>query len=185
MKTIIENELLVNQLVREVDWRQQWGHWLAIFGLLRHILLWFRLPLGFYLRKGNRVLGHAHNFGHPTVIYSGAMRIDTLKVLEFDGYGRPLRCDIVSSATVKATDRENWFYIRAGVWHQLTAEEDGTRYGCWYPFRAPSALTLHAPGADEPEPVVRIDEHGRRWVRLDESIEAVTKDMQPWPEAFG
>lgn len=158
MKSIIANELGVNQLVREDG--------------------------SLYMRAGERVLAHAHNFGHPMVVYVGAMLCKSLDVQTFDGYGRPLQYRIIETVTVRATDRENWFYVPAGVWHELTAIEDGTRYGCWYPLRGPTALTLHAPGAMEPEPVIRVDEHGRRWVMLDESIAAAASRSVPWPEAL-
>lgn len=136
------------------------------------------------MKKGQVILGHRHNFGHPTVVYTGALQIDLLRVLREDALGHPLEAEVEESAVVSGADPQNWYYVRAGRWHQLTALEDGTRYGCWYPFRGPTCITTQRPGELEYEPPVRIDEHGRRWVLVDESIATATRGTAVWGPAY-
>mgnify|MGYP000945066979 CR=1 FL=1 len=133
-----------------------------------------------YMRKGEMVPSHAHNFGHPTFVHSGAIRFDLLKILREDVLGRPLELEIEQSTVVRAEDEANWFYTHAGRWHQLTALENDTRYGCHVTVRGPSCLTTQRQGSWKYEPPVRLDEHGRRWVCIDESIAAHTRETALW-----
>jgi quercetin dioxygenase-like cupin family protein len=74
-------------------------------------------------KAGDFTRGHKHNFDHTTIVFSGAVRVKATLV---DG---------------KVLEREfhapDYFLVRAGVEHEITATEDGTEYWCVYSHRTP------------------------------------------------
>lgn len=84
-------------------------------------------------KAGDRVDGHAHNFDHLTVIFTGAVRIKAKlsngQVIEQE-FHAPTDC-----------------LIRADVSHEITALEDNTEFWCIYSHRTPQGdVTLEDTG---------------------------------------
>lgn len=74
-----------------------------------------------FLRAGDVVEGHAHNFDHTTYVVRGAL----------------LFSDGVRSIVKRATDGHNWVLIKAGVKHSITALDDNSLGHCIYAHRTP------------------------------------------------
>lgn len=133
------------------------------------------------LKAGHIILGHRHNFGHVTVVNRGSLTVAALKATVMNVNGWPARAEVDHERIIKATDRENWFFIEQGVFHMLRVEEDDTDYGCFYANRLPQALSHIDPGR-HPDPAdVKRDEHGALWVRVDESI---VQHHTGWADAY-
>lgn len=129
-----------------------------------------RQPNTGFMKAGEIVLGHQHNFPHPTFVTHGALEISLLDVQETDGKGRPLKATVSETFVIRASDEQNFLLIQKGRFHKLTALEDGTRYQCIYPHRLEQAVTLHAPGQQHEAPFTKRDENGVLWIRIDEKI---------------
>jgi len=80
-----------------------------------------------FLKAGEVIDGHAHNFDHTTYVARGTLKIESLNV---DG-------SVKQSAVKSAKDGHNWVLIKAGVLHRLTALEDGSMGHCIYAHRNP------------------------------------------------
>lgn len=78
-----------------------------------------------FLRAGDVVDGHAHNFDHTTYVTRGALQIERLGS---DG-------KVERTVIKRASDGHNWILIQAGVWHRLTALEDDSMGHCIYAHR--------------------------------------------------
>lgn len=72
------------------------------------------------LNKGEKIVGHTHNFDHVTFINRGAVRLHRSDGQVID---------------VKADSDRPYLLTEAGMRHELTALEDGTRYFCIYSHR--------------------------------------------------
>lgn len=138
----------------------------------------FRMP-NEPLPKGFIVVGHAHNFGHPTIVLAGAFKISSLKGVEVDALGRLVKAEIDQTSIVHASAVRPFQWIEKGVWHQLEALEDGSRYICAYPHRFEQAITLENPGQQDAVPTHKRDEDGNLWAFVDESIIEVTNNWAP------
>lgn len=73
------------------------------------------------MAKGQVINGHTHNFDHVSYVTAGAVTVKAGDV----------------TRTIRATDDKNWLLIRAGVKHEITALEDGTKFDCVYSHRTP------------------------------------------------
>ena len=138
----------------------------------------FRVPSG-EQAKGSIVLGHAHNFGHVTMVHAGAYKVTRLKGVECDALGRFIKADEDISVIVRATADRPFVWIEKGVWHQLEALEDGSRYICAYPHRFEQAHTLNAPGQQDAVPTHKRDADGHLWAFVDETIVEATNAWAP------
>lgn len=112
----------------------------------------FRLQEGLATRsniimlKGQKVLGHAHNFWHLTGVGAGGLAIrelnDDAVFFEYvDDLGVTQR-ELIKPATVRlethvwaGTLLQSDYPIPAGVWHELEALADKTIYHCRYLHR--------------------------------------------------
>ena len=74
-------------------------------------------------KTGDGVAGHAHNFDHTTIIFTGKVHV---KAKLPDG-------------TIREADFEapSHFLVRAGVEHEIKALEDNTVFWCVYSHRDP------------------------------------------------
>lgn len=116
------------------------------------------------MAKGQVVIGHKHNFDHVTFVW-GALQIDLLDVVSVDPMGNPLEFSVTESRTIREADPMPFYLVKKGVWHRLTALEDGTRYLCAYPWRKPQALTMFEQGGFPQLPYQRVDPDGTVWHR--------------------
>lgn len=80
-----------------------------------------------FLKAGDVVDGHAHDFDHTTYVTRGSIQIERL-----DALGR-----IEKTVVKKASQGYNWILIKAGVCHRLTALEDNSMGHCVYAHRNP------------------------------------------------
>lgn len=78
------------------------------------------------LNKGQVIHGHAHTFDHVSYVTAGAAHVVATPP-NGERYER----------TIRASDDRNWLLIRAGVKHEITALEDGTKFDCVYSHRTP------------------------------------------------
>lgn len=139
----------------------------------------FRLP-NEPLKKGFVVLGHAHNFGHPSIVLAGSFKISKLKGIERDATGQLIKAVEDVSIVVRSTDEKPFVWIEKGTWHQLESLEDGSRYICAYPHRFEQAHTLGGnPGQQDAVPTHKRDADGNLWAYVDESIVEVTNNWSP------
>lgn len=130
------------------------------------------------MAAGELILGHRHNFSHPTFCTHGALEVCLLNVSKVDAQGNPLDAVVDFTCVLRAGDEVNWVLILAGRWHTLRALESGTRYQCIYGARLPTAISPDQPGSTD-YPLVKVDEKGVVWYRADERI----VDTSSWVEA--
>lgn len=116
------------------------------------------------MTKGQQVIGHQHNFDHVTFVW-GALTIDLLDVASVDPLGNPLDFKVLESHSVKGPSAMPFFLVKKGVWHRLTADEDGSAYMCAFPWRKPQALTMFDQGKFPQLPYQRVDPDGTVWHR--------------------
>lgn len=138
----------------------------------------FRVPSG-PMSAGSMVIGHAHNFGHVTMVKSGSFKVSKLTGVECDAMGRILKAEIEICTTVRASDPMSFCWIEKGVWHQLEAMEDGSEYICAYPHRFEQAHTMGAKGRQDAVPTHKRDDDGNLWAYVDETIVEVTNNWVP------
>lgn len=122
------------------------------------------------MKKGDIVVGHQHNFDHPTICLSGSLRLDAINPTKINAQGVVLEFDLLSSIALNSKDDVPFNLVPKGVWHMLTALEDGTRYACAYPHRFEQACTVEPRGQQEEKPYRKTDEDGDVWVRVDPNI---------------
>jgi len=137
---------------------------------------------GAFMAEDEVVVGHCHNFDHPTFVRNGSFEICLLNVTEVNVDGNPLKADVEETFNIHADDEVNCLLILAGRWHSLRAKEDRSRYQCIYPHRTPTSLTIGGPGKRQQEPWTKTDEHGDLWVRVDKNIVMVANGWAPASE---
>lgn len=133
------------------------------------------------MKAGDIVIGHAHNFGHTMVGFTGGFDIDILRVLEFDAFGLPVQVEVVETHTIISGAGVPTFFVAAGVWHRITAKVDGSTYGCFYSHQYPQALNMMEPGSVQLPPVKKRDEGGYLWYRVNEDI---VQEANGWVDAY-
>lgn len=133
------------------------------------------------MKKGDKVIGHRHNFDHTTYINRGTMKITLLNATEIDPLGNPLEASIDKEMVVDSTDTTNWALILKGRFHILEALKDDTVYHCIYSHQMPQALDIESPGGLKDYPLEKRDESGNLWVRVNEKIVQSTSE---WSEAY-
>lgn len=74
-------------------------------------------------KKGDWTKGHKHQFDHTTYVIQGALHATTTHP-----DGTILERDFIQG---------QWFLVRQGVEHEITALEDNTKYHCIYSHRNP------------------------------------------------
>jgi len=125
------------------------------------------------MKAGQVVVGHQHNFDHTTFCVAGGLRVDILDVHEVNADGNPIAATIAASAELWAGDNytgQNWQLIQKGKFHQITALTDGTVYQCVYSHRAPQAISMWPAGQREERQLLKRDDAGVLWMRIDEKI---------------
>lgn len=131
--------------------------------------------------KDQVVLGHRHNFHHPTFVTHGSFEICLLDATEVNAEGNPLEAKISERFIVRADDPINWMLILKGRFHTLRALEDHSRYQCIYAHQMPQALSIDEPGQAHEAPITKRDEAGVLWVRVNEKI---VQDSAQWAAAY-
>lgn len=138
-----------------------------------------RIP-SLWMKAGEVVLGHAHNFDHPTFTLNGKIRLDMLDVSEWDVAGQPLNATVARSVILSCDDDQPGELVPKGRWHVITALEDRSRYMCIYASRMPQALSRHDPGKLPQKPyTIQVD--GVTYYR---DIEGLVTDKTMWAESF-
>ena len=89
------------------------------------------------MKAGEATITHAHRFDHTTFINHGAARIEKLIPTAFDEQQNPIAFTVEREIEKKAYEAKNWVLVNAGIWHRITALEDGTTYVCVYSHRRP------------------------------------------------
>lgn len=78
-----------------------------------------------FIKAGDVVGGHTHNFDHTTYVIRGCLKIESLN-----------SDDTVKKTVIKkAVEGKNWVLIKAGVKHRITALEDDSMGHCIYSHR--------------------------------------------------
>ena len=117
------------------------------------------------LMRGEKVVGHRHNFDHVTYIQRGKFEVVT------DEWTK----------TISADDWDNFVLIKKNKVHSFTALEDNSRYQCIFAHRMPQAMTIGVPGELDSYPYTKRDELGLLWVRVDETV---IQDSTGWTPAY-
>jgi hypothetical protein len=125
------------------------------------------------MQQGTVIVGHRHRFDHTTFCRAGALRIELLDLpadaAGIDAWQEAHAAAALRKYILRASDRINWMVIRAGMFHRITALEEGSIFQCIYSHRAPGSLV-------ENESVVRTDPDGTQWVRVNPDILQDTTD---------
>lgn len=75
-----------------------------------------------FSKSGDRVDGHAHNFDHVTLVFTGSIRV---------------KAKLPTGEVERVFHAPDWVLIKAGVEHEITALENGTVCWCLYSHRTP------------------------------------------------
>ena len=143
--------------------------------------VYIRQPNDGFMKKDEVVLGHRHNFDHPTFVTHGSLEISLLTATEVNADGNPLNATVDKVVVINAGDEINWHLVLKGRFHALRALEDGTRYQCIYAHQMPQAISIEHPGQRIDPPITKRDEDGVLWVRVNEKI---VQDSAEWAEAY-
>lgn len=125
-----------------------------------------------WYNEGEALVTHRHPFGHMRIVMSGAWRLLTLCDVVEDADGRPIKWGIEREIVVAAEDDEPWDWIAPGKWHAQVALRDRSSYLCTYAHQMPQLIPI---AGDLPEiPMLRVDEDGTQWVRVNPKISQVS-----------
>jgi hypothetical protein len=136
-----------------------------------------------FMGRGDKVLSHRHNFGHPTFCLLGSLAVRLVRPTQDHLSGFPRTAEIIREIIVNADDGEPWVWIPPMEFHEIECLSDVARYACIYAHRAPQAIRLTGTAEDwgGSRPLLRKDEAGETWMRIDESIVQISAN---WPDAY-
>lgn len=130
-----------------------------------------------FVKAGDIVNGHTHNFDHTTYVVRGSVLVESLNPDN----------TVKQSAVKRAQDGQNWVLIKAEVKHRITALEDNCMAHCVYAHRIPMGLTADHGGITDVTPEIDAEYESllaRLMTLCEQKFGNIVQHYDGWGEAY-